>query len=73
MGLGVLALPVLTSALHNGLLREALETVSWQEVQQWQHEQLGDSAAQRKRQLLATDSGSGATSAAADDGGQDAA
>ena len=73
MGLGVLALPVLTSALHNGLLREALETVSWQEVQQWQHEQLGDSAAQRKRQLLATDSGSGETSAAADDGGQDAA
>ena len=47
--------------------------MSWQEVQQWQHEQLGDGAAQRKRQLLATDSGSGATGTAADDGGQDAA
>ncbi len=72
MGLGVLALPVLTSAVDNGLLRDALEAVSWQDVQQWQQEQLGDSAAQRKRQLLAG-STSDPASAAADDGGQNAA
>jgi hypothetical protein len=54
MGLEVLALPVLTSELSNAVLREALETVSWQDVQQWQAEHLDKSAAARKRRLLGT-------------------
>lgn len=52
MSLAVLSLPVLTATLTQELVEQALESTSWADVQAWQAEQLGASAASRKRQLL---------------------
>lgn len=52
MGLAVLGLPVLTATLTQELVAQALESTSWADAQDWQAEQLGASAASRKRQLL---------------------
>jgi hypothetical protein len=52
MGAEVLLLPLLTAPLSNELLREALETVSQEDVQEWLQEQFGEGPQTRKRTLL---------------------